>query len=491
MQNPGFESGLEGWETQRGTPQVDPDDGSAGAAVKFVPGPNQTVRVEQRLTGLRPETKYTFAAQVRTQGADVWAGYGIESGAQVSKTNSVQAADWADKRFTFYTKSGADSVTVFLESFQTDTPGYVLVDNVRVIEGDLPLPSAPDAGWPSPPATVSLPAAGQQIVRNGDFTDGAAQWSLDDGSVQSDTLTLQSSADKTARAVQDTGVLLASNKTYELNVRARASSGQPTVGIVVGSNYHHATVTAANFTDYRVRFTTTQAQESGKILLERWKGSPGTLEVQSVSLFAEGGEWLDTPDPVPTRTTNKLVEEFDGPLDPNKWLIVDRAWGGDNGGLVPENATLGNGILRLAGHGDQYSGNVVGHGGRKTRVGAGIATRDYYASGKYVVRARLPKELGAVSAFWSFHYIEKIPSEPGYWDEPNRIRNTEIDWEFPTDLSNGTMHDPISYQNGRANTWGGKFGGEGAHHPGRVDFGNSVADGKFHDFGIEWHSGSA
>jgi len=51
------------------------------------------------------------------------------------------------------------------------------------------------------------------------------------------------------------------------------------------------------------------------------------------------------------------------------------------------------------------------------------------------------------------------------------------------------MNDPISYRNGRANSWGGKLGGEGAHHPGRVDFGQNIADGQFHDFGIEWHAG--
>ena len=44
------------------------------------------------------------------------------------------------------------------------------------------------------------------------------------------------------------------------------------------------------------------------------------------------------------------------------------------------------------------------------------------------------------------------------WDAPSRIRNTEIDWEFPTDAANATMDDPIGFDKARTNTWGGKFG---------------------------------
>ena len=47
-------------------------------------------------------------------------------------------------------------------------------------------------------------------------------------------------------------------------------------------------------------------------------------------------------------------------------------------------------------------------------------------------------------------------------------------------------HDPISFDNARLNTWGGKLGGEGAHHPGRLEV---VNDGEFHTYGIDWHSG--
>lgn len=489
VDNSGFEDGLNGWTVESGTPKLVGDAPEGAAAVELIPASNNTVRLSQPVGGLEPKTKYTFAVKTRTTG-DVWASFGVEQGVQKPKSNSVRESQWSEKRFTFHTGKNDRDVNLYLQAYQTDVAGSVFFDDVRVVAGDLPAPPPPaGASWPSAPETISLPTPGSEIVRNGDFSQGDASWVVDLGRVTTGVLTLRSQDDRTARAVQDTGLLLAASQDYTLNVRARATNGAPTVGFQVGDEFHHLQVTDPTWRDYQVRFTSPVTQQAGKFHLERWKGDTGILEVDTVSMTAVGGEWLDTPHPIPAQTTQTLVEEFDDGIDPDKWLIVDRAWGGDNGGLIPENVSFADGVLKLKAHGDRYSGTQEGHGGRTTRVGAGIATRDYYASGKYVVRAKIPAELGAVSAFWNFHYIEHFPDEDDYWQEPSRIRNTEIDWEFPTDLSNGTMDDPISFNNGRANSWGGKLGGEGAHHPGRVDFGRNVADGKFHDFGIEWHSG--
>jgi len=445
--------------------------------------------VSQRVGGLEPRSKYTLALGTRTTG-EVWSSFGIERGVQTPKSNSVRESDWSEKRFDFYTGQDDREVTLYLQAYQTDVAGSVFFDDVRITAEELPIPQpAPGQAWPTAPVNPSLPGPGGDIVRNADFADGTDLWVVDSGGVIDGVLTLQSTQDSTARAVQDTGILLAAQREYTLNVRARASGGAPTVGFKIGEQFHHVQVTDDQWRDYEVRFRTPDSQLEGKVHLERWKGDPGTLEVDSVSMTAQGGEWLDTPNATPLQTTQTLVEDFTDGVDPAKWLIVDRAWGGDNGGLIPENVAVSDGVLKLEAHGDDYLGAQQGHGGRTTRVGAGIASRDYYASGKYVVRAKLPPDLGAVSAFWSFHYIEHFPGEPQYWQEPSRIRNTEIDWEFPTDLADDSSHDPIGFDHGRANTWGGKYGGEGAHHPGRVDFGRDLADGQFHDFGIEWHSG--
>jgi beta-glucanase (GH16 family) len=247
-----------------------------------------------------------------------------------------------------------------------------------------------------------------------------------------------------------------------------------------------AQVSAGEYENLSISFTTGSTYRHVRVVLEQYKGSGGSLSVQNVSLLAEGGEWLDTPQPAQEPTTEVLYDDFLAGLDPEIWLVVDKAWGGDNGGLVPENVEIQDGVLLLHAHGDQYDGDVVGHNDRTTRVGAGIATRDYYASGSYEVHARIPETSGAASAFWTFHYVEHFPSEEEYWQEPSRVRNSEIDWEFPTALQTGESHDPISFDNARVNSWGGKLGGEGAHHPGRVEV---VNDGEFHTYGIDWHSG--
>ena len=442
------------------------------------------------VSGLKPETLYTLALRTKTAGVDAWASYGVETGTQAPKTNSVRAATFSEKRFIFYTDTTSDSVSLFLQAYESEQGGTVLFDDIRIVQGRLPAPD-PDPGqdpWPTPPALPGRPSAGENLISNAGFDAGTDAWVIDRGEVSGGLLTLSASATETARAVQDIPVSLAPASDYLMRVNARAGAPGPTVGVVLGDTHAYETVTSDTWVTHDIAFTTPAEYVTPKILLESWKGNTGQLFVDSIELIATGGEWLDTPSPVPA-VPGPLHEDFSGPLDSDKWLIVDRAWGGDNGGLIPENVSIDNGVLRLEAHGDTYTGTVAGHGGRTTRVGAGIATRAYFASGEYTVRARLPQELGVCSAFWSFHYIEKFPSEPGYWDEPNRIRNTEIDWEFPTDVSNGTMHDPISYSKGRANSWGGKFGGEGAHHPGRVEFGSSLADGEFHDFGIEWHSG--
>ncbi|MCP3967377.1 MAG: glycoside hydrolase family 16 protein [Lentisphaerae bacterium] len=175
-----------------------------------------------------------------------------------------------------------------------------------------------------------------------------------------------------------------------------------------------------------------------------------------------------------------MFDDFeDNCLNPNIWLLVNKGWGGENRGVIPENVSIENGILKLKGYGDLHNGI--------TRAGAAIATRHYYASGSYEVRARLAPELGACSAFWTFHYDRKFPDEANYWTDGNPVRNTEIDWEFPTAMSDGRSYDPISFRNLRANSWGGKVGGEGAHHPGRVEADQDLSKG-WHVYRFDWHS---
>jgi len=116
-----------------------------------------------------------------------------------------------------------------------------------------------------------------------------------------------------------------------------------------------------------------------------------------------------------------FFDDFNGTqLDTNQWVVMDKAWGVNNGGVVPDNVSVSNGVLHLTGHGDLYTGPVQGVNkkgrrvARVTRVGAAIYTVNYYASGSYEVRLKLPPHLGSCSALWTFHYEEAYPADPLY-----------------------------------------------------------------------------
>ena len=447
---------------------------------------DQPARITQYIDGLKPETLYTFSTRVRTNNS--WASFGVDQGTQHAKTNSVTGDQWQEKRFVFYTESDSSKVRLFLEAYQGEE-GEVNFDDVSIVEGVLPLPAAPsDEGWESPPFLPKLVEDGDEMILNHDFAEGLDKWVTDHARwTESGELTLTATQDETGRAVQDIPFALAPNTTYTLHARVKATGEGATIGITDRDDLTASLqINNSEYNDLALSFTTDDEYRKIRVLLEQYKGSGGELSIENISLLAEGGEWLDTPDPIPAMTTDILFDDFNAPLDPQKWLVVDKAWGGDNGGLVPENVELKDGLLLLHAHGDEYNGDVVGHNERKTRVGSGIATRDYYASGRYEVRARIPEDYGAASAFWTFHYIEHFPSEAEYWEEPSRVRNSEIDWEFPTALQDGSTHDPISFDNARLNSWGGELGGEGAHHPGRLQV---INDGEFHTYGIDWHSG--
>ncbi|MDG2381463.1 MAG: glycoside hydrolase family 16 protein [Pirellulaceae bacterium] len=477
------------WSTVGSVAVVSGMDGES--SLELLPAATESSRAIQIIEGLRPQTLYTFSARVRTEGESVWASFGVDQGTQLPKTNAAQGDQWQEKRFVFYTATDSTEVRLFLEAYQGQT-GNVYFDDLRIVEGVLPLPVPSEGGeWPIPPALPVLVSAGDEMVANADFAAGLEQWVSDHAVWQTDdgntTVTLTATAEESARAVQDIPYALAPNTTYTLTAMASVEGSGATIAVRDRADLN-ADLQLFSGSDEHVSisFTTGGSYRHVRVVLEQYKGSDGSLSVQNVSLRAQGGEWLDTPQPDQEPTTEILYDDFGDGLDLESWLVVDKAWGGDNGGLVPENVEIKDGLLLLHAHGDDYEGEVVGHNDRTTRVGAGIATRDYYASGRYEVRARIPEVTGAASAFWTFHYVEHFPSEEAYWEEPSRVRNSEIDWEFPTSLQNGSSHDPISFDNARVNSWGGKLGGEGAHHPGRVEV---VNDGQFHTYGIDWHSG--
>ncbi len=178
-------------------------------------------------------------------------------------------------------------------------------------------------------------------------------------------------------------------------------------------------------------------------------------------------------------------------LDSSKWLTAEKNWGGTveadgktvdyNGGVISENVEVRDGNLILTGLGNQYEGELHGINRDGTeredgkRCGGAIATKEYYASGSYEIRAKIAPVLGCCSAMWTFEY------EEDYNGDTLQITNHEIDIEFPGRDEN----DDFSLSHVLCTTWVT----EEDYKTKSVPCGNQ-ADGNFHTYRFDWHTGS-
>jgi len=254
-----------------------------------------------------------------------------------------------------------------------------------------------------------------------------------------------------------------------------------------------------------------------------WAGTPNfdteTLDVDWVKITPfeeEGDEWYPESYPNdgwsyldPTPQSAAFYDDFSGSaLDPGNWLIAKRNWGGQlsqstsfNGGVVPQNVKLRNGNLILEAHGNRYNGPVMGinkNGSMRTdgrRVGAAVATSNYYASGSYETRMKIAPVSGVASALWTFHYEELYPDDPGFIckevgcvdDDGYYAINHEIDIEFPG--RPGPAHQDFSFSKALLNTWVGENDDE--YTTNFTDLGAAQNDGQFHTYRFDWHTGDA
>jgi hypothetical protein len=169
------------------------------------------------------------------------------------------------------------------------------------------------------------------------------------------------------------------------------------------------------------------------------------------------------------KASTTLSINFETDADPaaslqQQYFGMAKAWGGANGGVSPENVYLQNNTLVFEAHGDLYDGTLQGYnrdGSLKIhdipqdpaygqpwtkRVGAVISTKEYCGYGRYIVEAKLPKDIGVAPAFWTFHYGEVYPQDPRYeqllaqglhrqgsfGDGYYVVENNEIDIELPS-----------------------------------------------------------
>ena len=194
------------------------------------------------------------------------------------------------------------------------------------------------------------------------------------------------------------------------------------------------------------------------------------------------------------QNSDVFYDDFSGKsLDSDKWLVAYKNWGGKvtengvkvdyNGGVIPQNISVKNENLILTGNGNLYNGDLKGinkDGSERSdgkRTGAAIATKEYFASGSYEVRAKISPEFGACSAIWTFEYEED-------WDT-GKITNHEIDIEMPGRPKSAIKNQNFQYA--LCNTWIGENDGE--YKTGYTDIGVNQADGNFHKYRFDWHTG--
>lgn len=198
------------------------------------------------------------------------------------------------------------------------------------------------------------------------------------------------------------------------------------------------------------------------------------------------------------------------------FIRAHKAWGGANGGVIAENVKVDRnaGGVVIKAQGDNNTGPQIGvnkTGGdiaSNKRIGGCLVTKKYFGPGSYKVVAKLPVEVGVVSAFWTFHYEEGYaPSsvysshlsdglslngnvEDGFYT----VRNHEIDIEIPTALKGAADMEIVDYRNARFNTWQGENrdwdNGEWSEYTDNfTNHGVVLNDGAFHEFRFDWYTG--
>jgi len=165
---------------------------------------------------------------------------------------------------------------------------------------------------------------------------------------------------------------------------------------------------------------------------------------------------------------------------------------------VADNVSVLDGRLFLEAHGDRYRGPVMGvkaNGGLRVdgrRVGAAIATRQYFGSGRFEAHMKVCPRLGACSALWTLHYEEYYPDHERYQKKPAGgdkyyAVNHEIDIELPG--RPGPEKKDMSFQHALFNTFVGE--NEDESTAGYVRLDEPQNDGRFHTYRFDWHTGAA
>jgi hypothetical protein len=317
---------------------------------------------------------------------------------------------------------------------------------------------------------------------------------------------------------------ISSNNISKLNYRKNPE-------IVLVDNTGTQSVIAANWinsvSNTKIMFTVPPTQAVGNYdLYLRYVGgtSGGTYSYNENESFKFPIVIRDTD-----LMTTPFVDNFSDPLTlRNNYYILNKAWGGANGGVVSENVVMRNGELILKANGDRYTGTIQGvdRDGKKkihtdigdpqlnqpwtNRVGACVIYNKKTGFGSYEIETMIPNKLGVAYAIWTFFYNEIYPNDPRYTSFLNEglhqqgsvadgyyiTRNHEIDIEFPSHLEGGTLSNP-SLSNMKCNTWRGELKNWDVsptdptyyeeYDDNLTPVGFNIADGNYHKLRFDWY----
>jgi beta-glucanase (GH16 family) len=171
-----------------------------------------------------------------------------------------------------------------------------------------------------------------------------------------------------------------------------------------------------------------------------------------------------------------LIDNFnDSTLSSTIWEYANQSWSAgsasnpSHGGVVPALINISNGVLALRGHGNLYTGDIMGIG-RKTKVGSCVISKSKHASGRYEFRAKIIPRAGDLSAFWTFDF-------KAYSSVDSGNINHEIDIEVKQNLN--------AFNQALCNTWiYEKVSTQRTNN----NFLNQD-DGNYHIYRFDWHTG--
>lgn len=192
------------------------------------------------------------------------------------------------------------------------------------------------------------------------------------------------------------------------------------------------------------------------------------------------GEDINLLDNVEFDYDNAFFDDFSNGVSSDNWYIGKQAWGGSNGGVVPNNIKYtDDGTLVITGNGKYYlDGDIKGVGdvkdGRYT--GGALISKFMVQPGRYEIKMKVLPRVGACTAFWTFAY------------DVDDASNHEIDIELP----GGHRSDNISFSNVLNTNYIKENLNQSQDIKVKETFSSPdeiyFNDGKWHTFGFDWYT---